>query len=237
MDDIVAASSGDVARRRGEAIDTYLKTGVIVLIIAAVILVGFSYLFDKPLVFDGSELPTLQANADLSTAKMSVETAVASYVDPRPAPPLPASSIRTLGHRVDPLRLALRAANGGAIAAYSGGIERGLGFLSKMQARDGSWPVVVLPKEWPQGESADFQWGKIGVSSLCLLAFLEMGILGLLSIRGRAIPILKTFETRFDTWWRHRMPQPDALGRAKANVFITCSITAWRRWPCPRPRR
>ncbi len=174
IDDIIASSHSDAARRLGESVDGKLRTGILALIILFAVILGVVYLFDKPLVFAGAELPTIQPDASVLIS-VAGEAQSSPYKDPRPLPPLPPTAIRVLGHRKEPLRSALRAANGGGGHEYDATINKGLGFLQKLQDRDGGWPVSLFPSSQGQGDTGDFKWGRVGVSSLALLSFLGDG--------------------------------------------------------------
>lgn len=174
MDDIIASTHEDAARRHGEDLNGKLRVGILALIVLFAILQGFIYLYDRQLVFDGSGLPAFQANATMTSGD-SGDVSIKEYKDPRPLPPIPPAGIRTLGHRKDPIRAELRKANGGG-AEFDRAINSGLNFLVKYQdTKDGSWPVTIIPGAHPQGETADFKWGRVGVTGLSLLAFLGDG--------------------------------------------------------------
>lgn len=174
MDDIIASSQDDAARREGEALIGKLRAGIAALLILFSVVLGVIYLYDKKLTFDGSALPGFQANAPVASGAPNASLEK-PYVDPRPLPPLPTPVVRVMGHRLDPVRAALRSANGGGAREFNTGINAGLQFLSKWQEKDGGWPVSIIPGQLPQGETADFKWGRVGVSSLVLLAYLGDG--------------------------------------------------------------
>ena len=174
MDEIIVSSHGDLAARRGESLNGKLRVGILVLIFLITVLMGFIYLLDKPLVFDGSQLPSIQANAAVASTG-SVDSIEKPFVEPRPLPPIPPPVVRVLGHRREPVRSALRNANGGKDAEYDKAIRNALAFLGKYQEADGGWPVAIFPRNWPQADSVDFKWGRVGVSSLVLLAFFGDG--------------------------------------------------------------
>lgn len=175
MEEIITSSQDDLATRRGESLNGKLRVGILVVIFLITVLYGFIYLLDKPLVFDGSQLPSIQANAVTSANSNNVDSIEKPFVEPRPLPPVPQSVVRVLGHRREPIRSALRNANGGKEAEYDKAIRNGLAFLGKYQETDGGWPVAIFPRNWPQAESVDFKWGRVGVSSLALLAFFGDG--------------------------------------------------------------
>ncbi len=174
MDDIITTSQDDAARRHGEDLNGKIRVGILVLIVVITILEGFIYLYDRTLTYDGSGLPSFQANATVSAAAAS-ETLEKPYKDPRPLPPIPPPAVRVLGHRKDPIREALRTANGGGGMEFAKGINNGLNFLVSKQEKDGGWPVSIIPGSQPQGDTAEFKWGRVGVSSLSLLAFMGDG--------------------------------------------------------------
>src|SRR5579862_153793 len=175
MDDIIASTQEDRASRIGESLTGKLRVGILVMIFLFTVLLGFIYLYDKPLLFDGGILPGFQANANVSVTSGS-GTLEKPYVDPRPQPPIPPAAVRALGYRRDPIRTALNRANGGPGPQAERAIDNALAFLQKKQDQDGGWPVKILSgRSWPDGETGDFQWGRVGVSGLVLLAFFGDG--------------------------------------------------------------
>jgi hypothetical protein len=175
IDDILQTSHADAALRRGSVLTDYLRAAALALGAILTVLIGFIYLYDKPLVFEAHSLPSIQARAEIRPPGASAELINKPYVDPRPLPPLPTLPEKRLGYRKEPMRGMLRVPNGGGAPAYDHAIGQGLRFLSTMQDRDGGWPVSIFPKAWPQGDTIDFQWGRPGISSLALLAFLGDG--------------------------------------------------------------
>ena len=174
MDDIIATAHDDAARRNGDALIDKLRTGIVFMLVLGSVAIGFILLYDTKLRFDGSTLPGIPANAPIAGGALS-ETLEKPFADPRPLPTLPATSLRVLGHRRGNTRLLLRGANGGASTQFDNAIRNGLGFLKSKQELDGGWPVTLIPANTAMDGTGDFKWGRVGVSSLALLAFLGDG--------------------------------------------------------------
>ena len=177
--DVLAQSvHEDAARRRGEQIEGWLKWLVLLLMVLGAVVFGLNSLFDQALVYDGGAVPALQVEEIVPVAAAS--SLSAPYVEPRPAPPLPQPTLRVFGYRKEPIRSRLRSQNGGnKREGFQKGtvtaVADGLRMLSIMQRADGSWGVEIVPDKWEQWQTKDFQWLKVSVSSLALLAFLGEG--------------------------------------------------------------
>ncbi|MEI6233331.1 MAG: prenyltransferase/squalene oxidase repeat-containing protein [Planctomycetota bacterium] len=174
MDDIIATSHDDLASRQTESLNSKLRTGIAVMLVALSVIIGIILLYDRKIQFDGSALPSLPANASMASggSNMLIEK---PFVDPRPLPPLPLQSLRVLGHRRGTLRQQVREANGGGARAYDTAINNGLLAMSRYQMTDGGWPVSLFPANNPLNNTAEFAWGRVGVSSLVLLAYFGDG--------------------------------------------------------------
>ena len=174
LDQIVGVAHDDAAVRRNAALNSGLRTAIFIVVALIALIEGFAYYFDKRLLFDGSALPSAQANA-AGSVEAANGTTLAPYSEPRPLPPFAHNNPRMLSHRLDPVRSAMRLANEGLTNDFEIDIERGLAFLGKAQERDGGWPVAMTPKNWPGDETGNYAWGRVGVSSLVLLAFMGNG--------------------------------------------------------------
>jgi hypothetical protein len=176
--DVLAASvHDDAAFRRGEKLEAGLKWVILLLLVVAAVLYGINDLFDQSLSFDGAALPSLQIKENVQLASTGGGD---EYVDPRPSIPVPPSTVRVFGYRMDPVRSKLREINGGNkrdVDSRSVGtaVTEGLKFLAREQRAEGCWPVNISPHTWNQWNTKEFQWGQVGVTSLCLLAFLGEG--------------------------------------------------------------
>jgi len=175
MGDIVGTAQDQAAQRRGTSLNQSLRTAIFFLITALAILQGIFYVCDKRLVFDGSELPSIQANATVAGASVANTIELKPFVEPHPLPTINSDAPRVLQHRKEPMRSILRTANRGASKDIDAAIERGLQFFTKTQDSDGGWPVAIMPTNSLQGETGEYKWGRLGVSSLVTLAFLGDG--------------------------------------------------------------
>ncbi|HYG78056.1 MAG TPA: hypothetical protein VEK08_23825 [Planctomycetota bacterium] len=178
--DVLAQSvHEDAARRRGEQIEGWLKWVVLLLMIVGAAVYGLNNLYDQPLAFDGGAVPALQVEEVVPVT--GITPALAPYTDPRPSPPLPEPTMRVFGYRKDPVKAKLRAQNGGnKREGFQKGtvpaIQDGLRMLGQMQRSDGSWMVETVPSDkFDPWETKNFQWLRVGVSSLAILAFLGEG--------------------------------------------------------------
>lgn len=176
--DLLAASvHEDAAFRRGEKLEAGLKWVILLLLVVAAVLYGVNDLFDQSLTFDGAALPSPQIRENVQLASTGGGDV---YTDPRPSIPVPAPTVRLFGYRTDPVRSSLRESNGGNkrdpdSRSVSTAVAEGLKYLAREQRAEGFWPVLITPHTWNQWNTKEFQWGTVGVSSLCLLAFLGEG--------------------------------------------------------------
>ncbi len=209
MDDIIASSQDDFAHRQGDELIGKLRAGIAIMLILLAVVIGVIVLFDKKLRFDGSTLPGMPANAPLASASTG-EGVEKPFVDPRPLPTIPPASLRVLGHRVNVMRAQLRVSNGGSAPEYEKAIKNGLTFLRSKQEMDGGWPVSLTPSNMPTDGTADFKWGRVGVSSLAMLAYLGDG----------------------HTWIvddpMHRSPYADVMKRAAVYLLSTQDMETGR---------
>lgn len=175
LDDVVNVAQTDAAWRHGDDLNKSLRSAIGVLVVLFAVAWSLSYYYDKRLTFDASMLPAPAANAP-ATGAGGGDDNLKPLTEPRPLPPVVHANPRRLGHRVEPMRGMVRAANGGAAKDFDIAIEMAQAFLGKGQERDGGWPVKLLPnKGWPLDDTQTFQWGRVGVSSLVLLSFLADG--------------------------------------------------------------
>ena len=177
--DMLAASvHDDAAVRRGLRIEDALRWTLGAAILAAAVFYAFNDLYDRPLPFDGSAVPAIPAGI---VANPEIPTLDKGYEDPRPNPTVPGHAARVFGYRTEPIRSSLLHANKGDVAPDKSArgvreaIDLGLKFLSHNQLPDGSFPVAPIPSHWAGYDTVSYQWGKVGVTSLALLAFLGDG--------------------------------------------------------------
>ncbi|MCY3022569.1 MAG: terpene cyclase/mutase family protein [Planctomycetota bacterium] len=177
--DVLADSvQEDAAVRRTERIAGYLKWGILALLIVGAIMYCINDLFNQRLAYDGAGLPAMptpvSAGVDVSASKKD-------YVEPRANPPLPTPRITAFGYRMNPLRDRIREANKGNTPPEKlnrtpqTAIREGLKSLAGGQLGDGSWPIKVLPNDYDQWNTKEYQWGCAGVTGLVILAYLGEG--------------------------------------------------------------
>lgn len=163
----------DAASRRGENLSLFLGWGLMVLIAIGVVIYGLNYLWDQPLVYDGSDLPAIEAPALALPPAPQLE---ATYHDIFNLNLPPGHPPKVFANRFDPIKSELRIGNGGT-PELGPAIAKGLQFLAQRQERDGSWvPSHRARKIAPaKDESATHQWTRTGLTALSLLAFLGEG--------------------------------------------------------------
>jgi hypothetical protein len=177
--DVLAESvQEDAASRRGDTIGQYMKWVIMALLTAAAVIYAINDLYDKPLVYDSSSLPALPAAGNVA---LQVPNLDKPYVDPHATVALPEPKRFAYGYRSSPVKERLRALGGGdqapeKLKSVNTAITDGLKFLEKNQFSDGSWPAAVMPRDWQQMNTKEFQWGNVGITSLSLLAFFGEGI-------------------------------------------------------------
>lgn len=174
MEDIVNVAQTDAAARHGDSLNKGLRTAILSCVALFALVWAIAYVYDKKITFDGASLPSPPANAPTNVA-VGVESFIKPLVEPRPLPPITHTVPRRMGYRLEPIKTQLRSANGGNNKDYDIAFDRGLTFLGRGQEADGGWPVKMVPAGWPGDSTKSFQWGRIGVSSLVLLAFLGDG--------------------------------------------------------------
>lgn len=167
----------DAASRRTEQIEAYLKWSILALLIGGSVIYGINDLFDKPLIFDGSVMPALPTVGSVQVTLPNLEQ---PYKDPRNVPNVPLAKQTAFGYRKGKIRDKLRAANRGDIMpdkskSNKNAIADGLNFLVNNQNSEGCWRVCVIPRELPQWNTSESDWGTVGVTGLALLAFFGEG--------------------------------------------------------------
>jgi hypothetical protein len=179
--DVLAQSvHEDAATRRGEQIELWLRWLALALVILGSVVFSINYLWDRPLVFDGSALPALPMKEGVRVDPAMVSPPL---VDPRPNPPLPSLTVKSFGYRREPVRGKLLDANsksaapaGKPLKSIPETISKGLAWLARAQsAQDGSWKADVYNSNWDKWETPQHKWGEVGVTGLALLAFLGEG--------------------------------------------------------------
>jgi hypothetical protein len=173
FDQIAASVHVDAASRRGENLERLLGWGLMALIAVGVVIHGINYLWDRPMVFDGADLPSIEAPVVPLIPAPQLEVA---YHDVFLLNLPPGQAPRVFANRQDPIKTELRASNGGTTEAETA-VDNGLKFLQARQTRDGSWmPGFKMRKILPaRDETQAHQWTRTGLTGLALLAFLGEG--------------------------------------------------------------
>jgi hypothetical protein len=173
FDEIAASVREDAAARRGRHLEHYLTYGLVAFLVIGAAICGLNHLWDRPLVYDGADLPSITAppvpRGEPPRIPMANHDLFRLGVPPGEPP-------RVFGYRLNPLRTDLVNANGGSDKTAKA-VESGLEFLRARQTPDGSWPVsaVELQIKKERDETANHQWAKTGVTGLALMAFLGNG--------------------------------------------------------------
>ncbi|MGD0091959.1 MAG: hypothetical protein ABSE73_18765 [Planctomycetota bacterium] len=169
----------DAAQDRALKAASYMKWVLLALLFLIAVLYGINDLLDKPLTYDAATLPAVSAPSDTTA---DIPDLKKKYAEPRPEPPLPEATTTAFGYRLSPLKEKLRAAGRGDAAPDkllkppAEAIAAGLRYLVQRQDQDGCWPVAIDPLAWQQFWSLPGnEWGSVGVTSLCLMAFLGEG--------------------------------------------------------------
>jgi hypothetical protein len=189
--DVLAASvHEDAATRRGEQIEAWLRWVLLALVVMSSVVFSVNYLWDRPLAFDGSALPALPMKEGV---RVDPVVSTPPIIDPRPNPPLPATTLKVFGYRRDPIRSKLRDANSRTdspaaktMKPIDSAISQGLAWLVRAQhPQEGYWRADVYNVNWEKWETAQHKWGEIGITSLALLAFLGEGETWVLDQAGK----------------------------------------------------
>jgi hypothetical protein len=173
FDQIAASVHVDAATRRGQRLEHFLLWGLMALIVVGVTIHGVNYFWDRPLVYDGADLPAMDAPVVPLVPPPQLEVAAQDFfrlnLPPGQAPKVFAS-------RQSPIKGELRIANGGTTQVEVA-VENGLKFLIGRQERDGSWmPLYRSKRILPvRDETAAHQWTQTGLTALALMAFLGEG--------------------------------------------------------------
>ena len=168
----------DMAARRGLRIEDALRWTLVVMILAGAVFYAFNDMFDKPVKYDGSAVAGIPAGM---VPEPEVPQTDKPYIDPHPPGTVTGRAARVFGYRSEPIREALMRDNEayvtpeGSPRSVREAIERGLVFLQRIQSSDGSFPVAANPASWAGYDTSTYQWGKMGVTSLAVLAFLGDG--------------------------------------------------------------
>ncbi|MCZ7647864.1 MAG: hypothetical protein M5U26_21835 [Planctomycetota bacterium] len=173
FDQIAQSVHVDAAYRRGRQVEQALRYMIVALIFSAAVITGFNHLWDRELEFGGADLPAPEAPpADLGETASLVQP----YRDTFKPPQAPPSPPQAFAHRFLPLRDQIRSRNG-ARPEVADAIDNALRFLVRSQEKDGFWDVDVpaLRVDKARDESFHFKWGKVGVTALCVMAFLGEG--------------------------------------------------------------
>jgi len=173
FDQIAASVHVDAASRRGGNLERFLGWGLVGLIAIGVVIQGVNYLWDRPLVYDGSDLPAIEAPLMPVKPPPELKATYRSvfYIN------LPEGQApRVFASRFEPLKSELRSSNGGGDQVKEA-VEKGLNYIITRQGKDGSWqPTNQYSRiRREKDKSPDYQWGKTGLTSLALLAFLGEG--------------------------------------------------------------
>jgi len=158
---------------KGRELEYQLRWMILALGAAAVILIALNDLWDKRLLFDGSDVPSIEA-PPVSAGDSSPILGPQRYL--RPLPDLEETKPKVFRYRMPPLQEQLRDLNGGNTETFAM-LKLGLGYLQRMQKRDGSWNVSTkdLHIKEERDESHNFKWAKVGITGLALAAFLGQG--------------------------------------------------------------
>jgi hypothetical protein len=189
-EEVSTTVSQEAARRRGRGLESYIRGALALAVLAAVALCGLNYLWDARLVYDGADVPGVEAPPVAPSERPSIPLAEHDLFRLN-APP--GQAPRVYAYRFPPLRDELRAANGGSDAVAKA-VRQGLRYLQGKQLTDGSWAVTTqdlrILKE--NDESATYGWAQTGVSALALLAFLGEGETWMPDAQGRRGPFADT---------------------------------------------
>jgi hypothetical protein len=200
----------DAAIRRGLRIEDALRWTLVVMVLFGAIFYAFNDVFDKPLKFDGSAVTAIPAGVVPPPEIPQIEK---SYADPRPPATVSGRAQRVFGYRSDPIRESLMRDNEAYVTVEKSprsvreAIDLGLKFLQRSQASDGSYPVQAYPTSWAGYDTNNYQWGKMGVTSLAVLAFLGDGETWLPDQSGKPRPYERTVRAAIK--WMAQNQNPD----------------------------
>lgn len=173
FDQIAASVHVDAAARRGGNLERFLAWGLVGLIAIGTVIHGLNYLYDRPLSFDGADLPAIEPPPLQTQAvpELKAEYRNIFYLNLPPGQPP-----KVFASRFDPIKSELRSSNGGN-ESVAQAVDKGLGYLAGRQAADGGWQVSNqnsrISKD--RDKSSDYQWARTGLSALAILAILGDG--------------------------------------------------------------
>jgi len=173
--EIAASVQDDAAMRRRRLIEESLRWGTLVLVIAVTVIWALNDHLNRPLTFDGADIPALDVPPPKpGKAELLLKPEVGQVEFQAPAPGLP----RVFAYRLPPVRDSVRDANGFPKECVDA-VRKGLAYLSKNQLQDGSWSSEGR-KEQPAANQDEWKWGKYrlgptGMTALVVLAFLGEG--------------------------------------------------------------
>jgi len=180
---IAVSVHDDAAIRRGRRLEAFLKWLIAGVIMLGVVTYGFNDLWNRPLLYDGVDLPALDApTAVLGDSGVALQKYIERQPLPLPTPPAP----RVFGYRQAPLKDQLREVHGGD-KETSAAVTKALRYLRSQQEKDGGFSAKTdnlrILKERSQAQ--DYKWGRVGLTAMALLPFLAEGETWNLSELGR----------------------------------------------------
>lgn len=217
FDDIAASVHVDAAYRRGQRLERTLKWIILFLIFTGAMMYGINDLWDRELVYDGNDLPPVEAPAaalgDLSGVPLNYKEVFAL----RPPEGLPP---RGYAWRMGALRNSLRASNGGR-AEGAEAIDRGLRYMMRLQQQDGSWLVNTegLNIDKARDEAFNFKWGQTGLTALCLMAYLGEGHLWTPDVQGQTSPYASNVKRGLEFLVKGQDPLNGRFGPPEGNFM------------------
>ncbi|MBI3828109.1 MAG: hypothetical protein HY291_01240 [Planctomycetes bacterium] len=173
FDQIAASVHSDASNRRGEQVTSFLRWTFAGLLVAGAVIYGLNDLWDRPLVYDGADLPAPDAPP---SEPSGTGTILKPYKELQPLAAYQGQAPRVFRYRFDPLRNELRDQHGGS-AQTTDAVRRGLAYLRTQQETDGSWAARTdnLRIKGDKSQANDFKWAKHGLTALALLAYLGEG--------------------------------------------------------------
>lgn len=173
FEQIAASVLDDASVRRGEQLTSFLRWSFAGLLVVGAVIFALNDLWDRPLEFDGADLPA----PDAPTGELASPGSVLKpYREIQPLAAYQGQPPAVFRYRFAPLRTQLRDLHGGSNQTTDA-VRRGLEYLKTQQDAEGAWPAntdnLRIKKE--RSQAAEFRWARHGLTALALLAYLGEG--------------------------------------------------------------
>ncbi len=171
--DMAAGYTAQVAGFKGREWEYNVRWLILAVGALMVVMYSLNDLWDKKLAFTAADVPSIEAP---EVTAGDTDMILGAQRFKRPFPEMDQAMPKVFKYRKDPLKEQLREANGGTLETKRL-VELGINFIQRKQNRDGSWDVSTadLRIDKAKDESPNFQWARVGITGLAVLAILGEG--------------------------------------------------------------